>query len=416
MRFIHQHETCMLTCYSPYDENLFAAGCTDGRSYIWDLRRGDRPICILGHSSSLMPLQDGVPHERTDTGVRFLSWGQNARRLYSGSSDGVVKVWDVNRSQGDMFIKDLITTNSGIMSGAFSADYSKLVLGEVNGTANVLEVGRDDVALKDADKLAYQPYIGKDDEDPANDMVIDAFPPEPTDTAATETRKWLETGQLRLAPMGGLPKQQVIQGLNYEGPFDRNDDSYTKNLREEAFEFQRIVAIPKGPQCDLPNCADNVNTTTYEDVGDLGRSADRIPDELRRQWLDETARVVPGKSKCTYCSRPAIPSLSADGAFCERCSFACFRCGGTSYITGATSTLECGSCGGLWGVGALGYECSRQPEATGGDLDVPPLKRFGRETYLERLEDVNTMFGDEMNALTDYYFGLAIDRPESPPP
>jgi hypothetical protein len=34
---------------------------------------------------------------------------------------------------------------------------------------------------------------------------------------------------------------------------------------------------------------------------------------------------------------------------------------------------------------------------------------------VERLEDEDTTFGDEMNALTDYYFGLAVDRPESPP-
>ncbi|KAF3041509.1 hypothetical protein E8E12_003532 [Didymella heteroderae] len=401
--------------WCPYDENFFAVGCTDGRSYLWDLRWVDKPLAILGHGSSLMPLQDGVPHERTDTGVRFLSWGQNARRLYSGSSDGVVKAWDVAQPQDDMFVKDLITTNSGIMSGAFTSDYSKLVLGEVSGTVNVLEVGRDDIALKDADKLAYQPYIGTDDEDAADDMIVDRPPPGSTDTAAVEASKWLETSQLQLAPMGGLPKQQVIQGPNYEGPFDRSEDVFTQSLREEAFQFQRNMAIPKGPQCDLPGCADTINTTTHEDAGDSGRSADRIPDELRRQWLDETFRIVPGKSKCTYCSRPAIPSLDADAAFCERHSFACLRCGSASYVTNSTSTLQCSSCGGIWDIGALGYECSQQPETTGDDLDVPALKNFGKESYLERLKDADTAFGDDMNALTDYYFGLAIDRPESPP-
>jgi hypothetical protein len=48
-------------------------------------------------------------------------------------------------------------------------------------------------------------------------------------------------------------------------------------------------------------------------------------------------------------------------------------------------------------------------------LDVPVLKKWSKETYLEKLEALDTSFGDEMNALTDYYFGLAIDRPESPP-
>ncbi|KAF2633169.1 WD40 repeat-like protein [Macroventuria anomochaeta] len=401
--------------WCPYDENLIAAGCTDGRSYVWDLRRPDRLLYTLPHGSSLMPLQDGVPHERTDTGVRFLSWGQNARRLYSGSSDGVVKIWDVTRSHEDAYIRDLITTNSGIMSGAFTTDHSKLVLGEVNGTANVLEVGRDDILLKDADKLQYHPYRGKDDEDVDAGMDIDATSPVPTDTAAAEARKWLETGQLRLAPMGGLPKQQVIQGPNYEGPFDRSEDTYTDSLRDQAFEFQNM-ATAKGLQCALSGCSDSINVTTFEEVGDSGRSQDRIPDELRRQWLDETPQIVPGKLKCTYCSRPAFPSKDADSAaLCERCSFTCFRCGGASYITGHTTTLDCGSCGGVWNIGALGYECDQKPMGSGSPLDVPALKRFGKESYLERLEDVDTTFGDEMNALTDYYFGLAIDRPESPP-
>lgn len=183
-------------CCSPYSEDLFAAGCTDGRTYLWDLRRTNSPLCILSHGNSLMPLQDGLPRDKTDTGVRFLSWGQNARRLYSGSSDGVVKVWDITQSKEDMFVKDLVVANSGIMSGAFTADYSKLVLGEVDGTVNVLEVGRDDIALKDADRLAYQPYLEGDDEDPAGQMVIDAAFPETTDVAAAEARMFLETGQL----------------------------------------------------------------------------------------------------------------------------------------------------------------------------------------------------------------------------
>lgn len=366
-----------------------------------------------------MPLQDGVSPEWTDTGVRFLSWGQNARRLYSGSSDGVVKVWDVLQPQENVFVKELITTNSGIMSGAFTSDYSKLVVGEVNGTANVLEVGRDDAVLRDADKLAYHPYTTRDDEgaegnDPENGNTTGRLLTEPTDSAAAEVRKWLKTGQLQLAPMGGLPKQQVIQGPNYEGPFDRTEDIYTQSLREEVFQFQRTMAIIKGPQCNLTGCADNINTKADAEVGDSGRSVDRIPDHFRRQWLDETARTVPGKSKCAYCNRPAIPSNSEEAAFCERHSFACFRCGSEGRTTVASSTISCGACGGSWDIGALGYECTQQPKSIRGAHDVPSLKRYGSELFVERLENVDTAFGDEINALTDYYLNLTTDRTESP--
>lgn len=399
--------------HSPYDENLFAAGCTDGRAYVWDLRRSDRLLYALDHGVSLMPLHEDVPRERTDTGVRLLSWGQNATRLYSGSSDGVVKVWDVARSEEDVFLKDLVTTKSGIMSGAFTDDFSKLVIGEVNGSVNVLEVGRDDVPLEFADKLQYHPYPYKLDYDDLAGMIADDMTPKPANVAAVEARTWLETGKLQLASTGGLPKRQVIQGPNYEGPFDRSTDAYTATLREQAFEFQRIMAAKNGRQCELPACRD-ISKITHEQVGDSGRSIDRIPDELRRKWLDESTRMIPGKVRCTFCSKPAMPSLDTDGAaLCERCSFTCFRCGGTSSITG--TTLECGHCSGVWSIGALGYECESEPATGTAPLNVPSLKRFGKESYLERVEDADTAFGDEMNALTDYYIGLAIDRPDSPP-
>ena len=405
----------MLIPYSPYDSNLFAAGCTDGRTYLWDIRRPEKILYTLSHGSSLMPLQDGVPHERTDTGVRFLSWGQNARRLYSGSSDGVVKVWDVTQSQEDVFVKDLITTRSGIMSGAFTTDCSKLLLGEVNGTANVLEVGRDDVDLKDAERLLYRPYVEKDDDSGEATSSGDTAPPA-LDSAAIEARTWLETGQLQLAAMGGFPKQQVLRGPNYAGPYDSNDDAYTHRLREEAFRFQQKMLPPRGEQCDLPGCAENINTTTYEDIGDSGRSRDRIPDELRRQWHDETPRIVPGKTKCTRCGRPAIPSTEGKNtALCENCCFTCFRCGETNVVA-TDQTLDCVSCDGVWSIGTLGYECVQAPTEPSGPNNVSWLDEFESEMTLQRTEedDENTSFGDEMNALSDYYFGLAIERAGSP--
>jgi hypothetical protein len=405
-----------LTHCSPHDSNLFAAGCTDGRTYVWDIRNPERILYNLSHGSSLMPLQDGVPHERTDTGVRFLSWGQNARRLYSGSSDGVVKVWDVTQSQEDVFVKDLITTRSGIMSGAFTADYSMLLLGEVNGTANVLEVGRDDIDIKDAERLLYCPYIEKGVETGEATSSGNTAPPAPPDSAAVEARTWLETGRLQLAFMGGLPKHQVLQGPNYAGPYDQNDDAHTHRLREEAFKFQQRMIPPRGARCHIASCAENYKTTTYEEIGDSGRSRDRIPDELRRQWLDETPRIVPGKTKCTRCGRPAIPSTDGKNtALCENCGFTCFWCGEELGIVVTDQTLDCPSCDGVWSIGALGYKCVQAPYKASDPWNVPRLKRFGRELELERAEEEeDTSFGDEMNALSDYYFGLAIERAGSP--
>lgn len=397
--------------WCPQDEHLIAAGCTDGRVYVWDLRKADDPLRVLSHGPSLMPLQDGIHHERTDTGIRLLSWGDNATRLYSGSSDGVVKVWDVTRSVDDTFIKDLITTDSGIMAGAFSPDFSKLLLGEVNGAVNVLEVGRDDCTIKDADKLQYVPYHGP------HGIHNEHYSTVP-ESGVAEGDGLLLSEELQVVPIGNLPLRQVVQGPNYAGPFDRSVDAPA--LRQQALEFQLSMTTTSGTPCNIPSCKDNLVKVTSEEFGDSGRSLDRIPDQLRKQWLKEDAAtgIVPGKAKCTHCSRPALPSVADSDAaavtLCERCSFACFRCGAANPVAPATTTVICDSCGGVWEVGALGYDCIEQPVSRGTKQDVPPLSRFGRD-ILEEDPAEGTSYGDEMNALSDYYFSLAIDRPDSPP-
>ncbi|KAE8825415.1 hypothetical protein HRS9139_08525 [Pyrenophora teres f. teres] len=231
--------------WCPHDEHLIAAGCTDGRTYVWDIRWPNDPLRILSHGQSLMPLQEGVKHEITDTGVRFLSWGENATRLYSGSSDGVVKVWDVTRGEENTFIKDLITTDSGIMSGAFSADYSKLLLGEVNGSINVLEVGRDKTSLKETERLRYMPYEDYDEQDEIHDAVGDITRLVP-DSGIAEANYLLNDNQLQLVPMGSLPIRQAIQGPNYIGPFDQSSDAPL--LRAQAQILQQSLRVPPGPQ------------------------------------------------------------------------------------------------------------------------------------------------------------------------
>ncbi|KAF2854981.1 hypothetical protein T440DRAFT_504490 [Plenodomus tracheiphilus IPT5] len=400
--------------WCPHDEYMIAAGCTDGRAYVWDVRYEMDPLHVLSHGKSVMPLQDGIKHEFTDTGVRFLSWGDNATRLYSGSSDGVVKVWDVTRAKEDSFIKDIIHADSGIMAGAFSPDHSKLIVGEVNGSINVLEVGREGCRPADAPKLRYVPYENDDDK-VGEDTDMEAAP----GSGIAEGHHLLSTGQLQIVSMGSLPGRQVVQGPAYNGPYDQSVEA--SMLREKASKFQRDMAATPGPQCILPACRESINKTTSEDIGDSNRSLDRIPDSLSRAWKSsELTCIVPGKSKCTSCGRAARPvwdNAKEDATvLCERCCFACLRCGAaTSIVPGATS-LSCDCCATTWDIGTLGYEVTPEPpRSTKPMMDAPPLKAFGRAAYLERLEDVETSFGDEMNALSDYYFSLAIDRPESPP-
>lgn len=74
-------------------------------------------------------------------GVTFTAWGATPNRLYTGSSDGVVKVWNIRQGRAKL-IKDLIELNGPITSGAFSQDLRKLAIGD--GTGKVCIMTQDD--------------------------------------------------------------------------------------------------------------------------------------------------------------------------------------------------------------------------------------------------------------------------------
>lgn len=113
------------------------ASCTDGKVYVWDTAptSSDRPKCILEHGP---PVEELIgDREREDVGVKFTSWATTTGRLYTGSSDGVVKVWDI-RQEGNVFVRDLIECAGPVTFGAFSPDCTRLVVGDGSGRVYLL--------------------------------------------------------------------------------------------------------------------------------------------------------------------------------------------------------------------------------------------------------------------------------------
>ncbi|KAI1343986.1 hypothetical protein F5Y15DRAFT_368695 [Xylariaceae sp. FL0016] len=112
-----------------------AAGCTDGRVYVWDTSGSDLPMCILEHGE---PVEEMLyERELEDVGVKFTAWATTTNRLYTGSSDGVLKVWDICSGKG-AHVKDLIEIPAPIIVGAFSPDCTKLVIGDGSGRVYLL--------------------------------------------------------------------------------------------------------------------------------------------------------------------------------------------------------------------------------------------------------------------------------------
>ncbi|KAG6128707.1 hypothetical protein E4U12_005085 [Claviceps purpurea] len=117
------------------------AACTDGRVYVWDTAQGDRPIHVLKHG---YPIDDFTfDREREDTGIKFSAWGTTADRFYTGSSDGVVKVWNVRRKRRP-FVRNLLEAPGPISCGVFSPDHAKLAVGDATGRVFLLSVDKRD--------------------------------------------------------------------------------------------------------------------------------------------------------------------------------------------------------------------------------------------------------------------------------
>ncbi|XXG97131.1 hypothetical protein Hte_003426 [Hypoxylon texense] len=81
--------------------------------------------------------------EQEDVGVKFMAWATTTDRLYTGSSDGVLKVWNIRQGEG-ILVRDLIEVAAPITAGAFSSDMTKLVIGDGSGRVYLLDVEDDD--------------------------------------------------------------------------------------------------------------------------------------------------------------------------------------------------------------------------------------------------------------------------------
>ena len=125
--------------FHPINANIISAACTDGKVYVWDHRKPEYPLHILKHGESIATLGEELDREQEDTGVQLSIWDKLGKDFYTGSSDGVIKRWDIRRSPEDVLIEDIWTLEAGVMCGEFSPDEKRLLLGDSSGKAYVLE-------------------------------------------------------------------------------------------------------------------------------------------------------------------------------------------------------------------------------------------------------------------------------------
>ena len=124
--------------FHPYDDHYVSAGCTNGITYVWDFRMPDEILHELHHGPMIDEIDGSRRREEQDTGVRLSLWDQGGQLFYTGSSDGTIKVWNLYGSTEDAFVRDVAQFDSSVMCGAFSPDYTNLLVGSSKGAVHIL--------------------------------------------------------------------------------------------------------------------------------------------------------------------------------------------------------------------------------------------------------------------------------------
>lgn len=199
--------------------SYITAACTDGKVYVWDMSQGDKPIHVLQHGKPLDEVLRPEDREREDTGVKFTAWGSGLTRLYTGASDGVVKVWNI-RNRRKPFVRDLLRAPGPISCGGFSPDRSRLAIGDATGRLFLFSVNHDEkleekfnVVLPGTKRRVRRPQPFTPHPEPPPPTPADDAMSDDEDDAATYTRKrFLDTQQVRLHPN---PVIGAVQGARY---------------------------------------------------------------------------------------------------------------------------------------------------------------------------------------------------------
>ena len=272
--------------------SFVTASCTDGNTYVYDTAQGDEAIHILNHGESLdNPLPD-LPREVGDAGVKFASWGQSSDRFYTGSTDGKVKAWDVRAPVGKAFVRNVLEVAGGISGGAFSKDFSKLLIGDATGKVHLLRYDDSDLV-----ELASSATLSPQSSGQARAATSTKKRPKPIiqyndavdtqeETASNLARAYLEEGQLVRYPD---PRVGVVQGPNYaNSPFfcleahERSEGALP--LRAEFLIKQQFIALRPKPELQVERFPHIASSNTQRHAKNVQRDAALSQTGVELHW------------------------------------------------------------------------------------------------------------------------------------
>ncbi|OQE26245.1 hypothetical protein PENSTE_c005G07694 [Penicillium steckii] len=194
--------------FCPIGSNLVTASCTDGSTYVWDMRYPGDLLHQLRHGDPIHPVNHEYRREYADVGVRVALWGTSIDQFYTGGSDGVLKQWDIRRATEDTLIVNAAQLQDPVMCAAFSPDYAHLLVGDNGGGVQVLSSAPCADPERADFNFEYAPL-------PSESHQIEADEPS-EHSGITAAQDYLSQGQLILHPIYG-----PVQGPQYSGPYAR---------------------------------------------------------------------------------------------------------------------------------------------------------------------------------------------------
>ena len=306
--------------FSPLDTNIITAGCTDGTSFVWDFRRPDEPLHRLRHGRPIIDWDHTRDREEVDTGVMMSLWGLGGTLFYTGSSDGLIKAWDIRRHPADVLVRNVAQFEAGVQCGALSPDGTNLLVGDADGGIHILSsapCGRPSGDEQDIVDKGEEPIslvrapdgsglrTGKDDDDPGT-------------VGKDASRDLIDSRQLDYDPDFGVTK-----GPNYRGPFcmnSRNEAStpYRAGHAElQAFKregegsediAQQRRGIIKARKMKIDNELGKLSSTPSA----MTRTEASKPLMVRRRLFGPKREDVTTSSKNTIFTLSAIPDRNSN--------------------------------------------------------------------------------------------------------
>ena len=296
--------------FSPTNPNIVTAGCTDGSSYVWDWRWPDEVLHRLKHGTPLAELDQAKKREEADTGVMLSLWGPGGSLFYTGSSDGMIKAWDVRRHPNDVLVRNVANFDVSVQSGAFSPDGHNLLVGDAEGGIHILSSApcgpRSNVKSTDA-------YIDLVRASDGSGAKLDSSDDNPGTEGIEAARSLIESGQLEFHKELG-----VGQGLDYRGPYatyarKETDESGIGRLRKK-FEKRQPISKRGEKRWDI---AIPMTSLLYERKQTLGREKDgdkMALDGMNERQPKASKRSKGGDTLQTFSTPKAAASLANENS------------------------------------------------------------------------------------------------------